>query len=735
MKTTRKCSRFLMVVVCLFTMLFFSAIVFADEIETGVFDREILTVGISTDRCPVFYIDKGSNEPVGIGVDLMKVIAEQAGYDVEFRVIGEENLKAALDNPEYDVVMPFGSAIDSAAGNASIVTDNLMQTPFTLVTRKEKLLPSLNSIKVGMLHSLSGVAETVKQLFPGMEIVFFNTMDESVKALRRGEIDALLHNSFVWSYVLQKPAYDDLAVKPSTIFSMDFRVGTLDTPEGHRVIERLNGAIAVVPDTAKQGIIVDYTTRHLYHYDIFDYIYEYGRIMLMIALLIIAVIVIAWQRYYAFKLEQEQKMLEYLDHDPLTGTLSINGFRKRVVELLRKYPDTQYFLSYNNIKNFKYINERFGKSAGDDLLKFWADKSREVLTDKEAICRIESDHFVVLRCAGGDEQLSKDGSDVMDQVRNYFIDRHKDSKVRICSGIYVLTPEDYQTPDVDHMIDFARVTEKRVSENLKDSYGFYNPEQWKKGMRTADIIGNLPLAITSGEIQVWYQPQINYETREIAGAEALCRWNHKKLGFISPGEFIPILEESGLIYDLDCFIWERVCRDLERWNRQGIHRSVSVNVARCDIKEEYDIPNHFRNLLKTYELTPDQLRIEITESAYADNSDIIIDVTKKLQEYGFEVEMDDFGSGYSTLNMLKDIPVDRVKLDYYFLTKSGDLEKGNIIVSYIIRMVRDLGMKLIAEGIEDVSQAEFLTKNGCSYMQGYYFGKPMPVQEFEALDI
>ena len=724
-----------MVVVCLFTMLFFSAIVFADEIEPGVFNREILTVGISTDRCPVFYIDKGSNEPVGIGVDLMKVIAEQAGYDVEFRVIGEENLKAALDNPEYDVVMPFGSAIDSAAGNASIVTDNLMQTPFTLVTRKEKMLPSLNSIKVGMLHSLSGVAETVKQLFPGMEIVFFNTMDESVKALRRGEIDALLHNSFVWSYVLQKPAYDDLAVKPSTIFSMDFRVGTLDTPEGHRVIERLNGAIAVVPDTAKQGIIVDYTTRHLYHYDIFDYIYEYGQIMLMIALLIIAVIVIAWQRHHAFKLEQEQKMLEYLDHDPLTGTLSINGFRKRVVELLRKYPDTQYFLSYNNIKNFKYINDRFGKSAGDDLLKFWADKSREVMTDKEAICRIEGDHFVVLRCAGGDEQLSKDGSDVMDQVRNYFIDRHKDSKVRICSGIYVLTPEDYQTPDVDHMIDFARVTEKRVSENLKDSYGFYNPEQWKKGMRTADIIGNLPLAITSGEIQVWYQPQINYETREIAGAEALCRWNHKKLGFISPGEFIPILEESGLIYDLDCFIWERVCRDLERWNRQGIHRSVSVNVARCDIKEEYDIPNHFRNLLKTYELTPDQLRIEITESAYADNSDIIIDVTKKLQEYGFEVEMDDFGSGYSTLNMLKDIPVDRVKLDYYFLTKSGDLEKGNIIVSYIIRMVRDLGMKLIAEGIEDVSQAEFLTKNGCSYMQGYYFGKPMPVQEFEALDI
>lgn len=724
-----------MVVVCLFTMLFFSAIVFADEIEPGVFNREILTVGISTDRCPVFYIDKGSNEPVGIGVDLMKVIAEQAGYDVEFRVIGEENLKAALDNPEYDVVMPFGSAIDSAAGNASIVTDNLMQTPFTLVTRKEKMLPSLNSIKVGMLHSLSGVAETVKQLFPGMEIVFFNTMDESVKALRRGEIDALLHNSFVWSYVLQKPAYDDLAVKPSTIFSMDFRVGTLDTPEGHRVIERLNGAIAVVPDTAKQGIIVDYTTRHLYHYDIFDYIYEYGQIMLMIALLIIAVIVIAWQRYYAFKLEQEQKMLDYLNRDPLTGTLSINGFRKRVVELLRKYPDTQYILSYNNIKNFKYINERFGKSAGDDLLKFWADKSLEVMTDKEAICRIESDHFVVLRCAGGDEQLSKDGSDVMDQVRNYFIDRHKDSKVRICSGIYVLTPEDYQTPDVDHMIDFARVTEKRVSENLKDSYGFYNPEQWKKGMRTADIIGNLPLAITSGEIQVWYQPQINYETREIAGAEALCRWNHNKLGFISPGEFIPILEESGLIYDLDCFIWERVCRDLERWNRQGIHRSVSVNVARCDIKEEYDIPNHFRNLLKTYELTPDQLRIEITESAYADNSDIIIDVTKKLQEYGFEVEMDDFGSGYSTLNMLKDIPVDRVKLDYYFLTKSGDLEKGNIIVSYIIRMVRDLGMKLIAEGIEDVSQAEFLTKNGCSYMQGYYFGKPMPVQEFEALDI
>jgi EAL domain-containing protein (putative c-di-GMP-specific phosphodiesterase class I) len=295
----------------------------------------------------------------------------------------------------------------------------------------------------------------------------------------------------------------------------------------------------------------------------------------------------------------------------------------------------------------------------------------------------------------------------------------------------VLTPEDYEKIDVDRMLDFARVAEKRVRDTRKDGYEFYNPEQWEKGKRTADVISHLPLAIQSKELRVWYQPQVNYETGEIIGAEALCRWDHGKLGWLRPSEFIPVLEETGLIYDLDTFIWDKVCQDLRRWNEQGLHLSVSVNLSRCDIREDGDIPEHFSNLARTYGLTPDQLRVEVTETAYVEDPALLIDTTVKLRELGFQVEMDDFGSGYSSLHMLKEVPVDCIKLDLHFLAEAGDPEKGRIIVSHMIKMLDSLEMKLIAEGVETVDQVNFLYSEGCSQMQGFYFYKPMPGEEFE----
>lgn len=700
---------------------------------SGESGGDALTVGVPVDRCPVFYRNAKTGEIVGIGVDLMRAAAEEAGYDVTFRLVAEKTLKDALDNETYDVVMPFGSAIASAAGHATVVSDNLIQTPFTLVTRGKRELPPLNQLRVGMLRSLGGGAETVRQLFPGIEITMYETMADSVKALRSGEVDALLHNSYVWSYVLQKPSYEDLVVQPSAMFSMDFRAGALDTPDGRAVIERLDRGIAALPETRRQAIILDHTSRRLYQYDLFDYLYQYGLILLLGTLLFIALAIITVQKRRALRLEQEEKMRQLIDHDPLTGVLSLNGFRKRVEELLRAHPDTPYLLSYNNIRNFKYINDSLGWSAGDELLRFWADKSREALTEEEAIGRIEGDHFIVLRRSGGDEKMLQDEKKVFDPVRTYFLDRNREKRVQICSGVYVLTPEDYRQIDVDHMLDFARVAEKRVWDTHRDGYEFYNPEQWEKGKRIADIVAHLPVAIQSGEFQVFYQPQVNFETGKITGAEALCRWNHAKLGWLRPSEFIPTLEETGLIYELDCFVWERVCQDLRRWNEQGIHRCVSVNLARCDIREERNIPGHFYNLIQAYGLKAEQLRVEITESAYVEDPELLIRTMEKLREFGFQVEMDDFGSGYSSLHMLKEVPVDRIKLDLNFLSGTGDPERGRIIVSYIIQMIRSLGMSMIAEGVENVVQASFLQSRGCAEMQGFYFFKPLPVREFEQM--
>ena len=696
----------------------------------GENEDNALTVGVPVDRCPVFYLDADTCEILDIGVDLMRAVAENAGYDVSFIRIKEATLKEALDNETYDVVMPFGSAVPSAFGKPSIVTENLIQTPFTLVTKKNRNLPQLNELHVGMLHSLAAGAETVQQLYPGMEITLYETMPECVKALRAGEVDALLHNSYVWSYVLQKPSYSDLKVQPGAMFSMDFRAGTLDTPQGHEIIDRLNGGIAELTDTRRQAITLDYTSRKLYQYGFSDFLYQYWMIILLAVLLVIALILVAVLKSRAVRAAHEEKIRQLVDHDPLTGVLSLDGFRKRAEELLRTHPDTPYLLAFANIKNFKFINESLGMSAGDDLLRFWAKQIMESLSDEEAVGRITADRFVVLRRNGGEKALRKDDK-VLGPVRTYFLDHGKEIRVLISYGIYVLTPADHQQINIDRMIDYAHVTEKKVRDTRNEGYEFYNPEQWEKEKQIAEVINHLPAAIKSGGLHVWYQPQVNYETGKITGAEALCRWDHDKLGFLYPSDFITVLEESGLIYDLDCFVWDKVCQDLHRWNEQGYHRSVSVNVSRCDIREDLDIPGQFSNLIQKYNLSPDQLRIEITETAFAEKPELLISNTIRLREMGFQVEMDDFGSGYSSLHMLKEVPVDKIKLDLHFLTESGDPKKSRIIVGCMIKMVNLLEMKMIAEGVETIEQAEFLHDRGCSEMQGYYFYKPMPVQEFE----
>lgn len=694
----------------------------------------LLTVGVPPDRCPLFYTDPDTGELTGIGVELMREVAIEAGYRVKFRLIEEENLKDALDSPAYDVLLPFGSALPSTAGVPSLVTENLMQTPFTLVMLDtDRSISDLASLRVGMLRSQGAVAETVKAMYPGIDICLCENMEESVETLRAGRVDALLQSAYIWSYVLQKPAYSDLRMNPSSVITMDFRAGTPEGPQGEAIVARLNRGIAALPEARRTAILLDFTTRQLYRYDVQDYIREYGPILVLILLALLSLAGLTFQRRRALLRQQEERLAQLIDHDPLTGALSLNGFRKRVEELLQAHPDIPYVLAFNNITNFKFINSSQGMAAGDELLKFWTKRTQSILSPVEAVGRLEADHFAVLRRIIGGEVPNRDDSEVFEPVRNYFVDRGKGNRLQLCSGVYVLTREDYREIDVDHMLDYARVAEKRLHDTRAEGIELYNPEQWERGKRIAEIVGHLPIALRDGEVQVWYQPQVDFPSGDYTGAEALCRWKHGRLGWLSPAEFIPILEEAGLIFDLDCYVWEQVCKDLDRWNRQGERRYASVNLSRYDIAQERDIPDLFQGLITTYALEPDQLRIEVTESAYVENPDLLIRTLAKLRRYGFPVEMDDFGSGYSSLNMLQEVPVDRIKLDLHFLNSAGDPERGRIIVAYMIQMVHSLGMSLIAEGVETDFQAQFLRSHGCIDMQGYFFSKPVPVEELERL--
>ena len=716
----------------------FSALLIALSFCTEAFaapadvSNNVLTVGVDANRCPITYVDPDTGEIVGIGADVLRSAAENAGMEISFVQIKEKNMKEALDNEAYDMLMPFGSAIQSPSSTPAFVSESLFDVPFATVTKKGNSVSDISELHVGMLSYVAGLADTFKQMYPDMQITFYDSTDECVKALRKGEVDALLNNSYIWSIVLQKPSYSDLSINTYAAFKMDYRVGAPDTPENRTMIEQLNKGIGTLNDAQRQAIILDYTSRRLYKYELGDYFYKYWPSIVLFILVVVGVVFIVVQRKLFLRKQQDEKLRKLIDEDSLTGALSIKGFRKRVTELLTENRDKAYLLLYVNISNFKFINDSEGMEAGDDLLRFVVNKTKEILREDEAICRLEGDHFAILRRLRKEEKVREEYDRVITAVRNFFIDKGKEKHVRLFCGIYVLVQEDYEKISVDHMIDLARVAEKRVRRSpKKEGYEFYNHDQWVKGKRSSEITGHLSTAIKAEEIQVWYQPQVDFITGKINGAEALCRWEHPTLGWISPGEFIPVLEEAGLIRELDYYVWECVCKDLQKWNSKGVHRTVSVNLSRSDISDVIDIPEHFSDLVKMYDLTPDQIRIEITETVYAESPEVLIETTKALKERGFTVEMDDFGSGYSSLNILKEVPVDVIKLDLMFLRESDHPEKSRTIIRHIVKMVKELGMELIAEGVETEEQAAFLKSQGCSEMQGYYFYKPLPRHELE----
>ena len=681
---------------------------------------EVLTVGVPIDRCPVFYLDAATGEITGIGVDLMRSAAENAGYIVSFQAISEATLKNALDNDAYDVILPFGSAITSSAGNQSIVSDNLIQTPFTLITEDRREMPPLSGISVGMLQSLGGAAETVRQLFPGIEITMYETMDECVKALREGKVDALLHNSYVWSYVLQKPSYGDLVVQPSAMFSMDFRAGTRDTLEGHVIIERLNGGIAALTDTRRQAIVLDHTSRRLYKYDFSDYVYQYGLVILLVVLLFAAFIVIAMQRIHTVRKEQEKK----LRYDNLTGLPRMSYFYELAEagrDRVREKGGTPV-LMYVDFSGMKFFNTKYGYFEGDNLLRAFA----KILANNfgnDHCCRISADHFAVqTEKAGLDDKLQA----LFDQCGE--MNDGKNLPVHI--GVYV---EESEQVHVSVACDRAKMACSALSGRYETAVNYYSQNLSEDAAKRQYIIENIDRAIKEKWIQVYLQPIIRAVNGRVCDVEALARWIDPDNGFLSPADFIPALEDAGLIYKLDLYMVDQVLEAIKMQKADGFNIIPhSINLSRSDFNA-CDIVEEIRKRVDAAGVSRDRITIEITESVIGRDFDFMKEQVERFQKLGFPVWMDDFGSGYSSLEVLQSIRFDLLKFDMSLMRKLDEGEAGKTMLTELMRMATSLGMDTVCEGVETEKQVRFLQEIGCSKLQGYYYSKPISFETIREL--
>ena len=426
--------------------------------------------------------------------------------------------------------------------------------------------------------------------------------------------------------------------------------------------------------------------------------------------------------------EEKRKLKEKREEtDSMTGLFRYGPFFEKAEQLLKNQPGTRYFMVAIDIEHFKLFNEWYGEDEGDRFLikigKYL--KSLELLHDSIA-GYMGGDDFVVI--------LPEDISILkgLEGEINYYA-RQYGGNAGFLPAFGVYRIEDRRL-SVSMMYDRAAIALNSVKGNYAKRIGWYDPGMKQKMENDQILLSEIQSALEKKEFIFYVQPQCNMLTGKIIGLESLVRWRHPLRGLISPGEFIPLLEQNGFITYLDIYIWEMVCRQLNSWGKAGKKLiPISVNMSRMDIYA-IDVVEKFKELVDRYEIDPRYLEIEITESAYAEDDDKMQRVLEDLRRAGFPVFMDDFGSGYSSLNMLKDVNVDVIKIDTKFLDMNENSQsRGMGILETIVRMARVMQMKIIAEGVETKDQVDFLRNIGCIYGQGYYYYRPLPVEEAEQL--
>lgn len=424
-------------------------------------------------------------------------------------------------------------------------------------------------------------------------------------------------------------------------------------------------------------------------------------------------------------LRETAAMINQFQYDRLTGLYSKEFFYQRVKETLLLHPEREYDILCSDIENFKLINDIFGVPAGDRLLCGVAELYTEMVGENGICGRFNADQFACLlerRYDYTDELFAKT------EARFNALSNTK--SVVMKWGVYFV--KDRSIP-VEQMCDRTFLAARSIKGRYGQHFAIYDDELRSKLLREQAITDSMETALAEGQFLIYLQPKYSIKEDRMAGAEALVRWNHPEWGFLSPAEFIPLFERNGFITRLDQYVWDRTCAVLREWSDKGYPLlPVSVNVSRADVYQA-DLTEILVKALRKYDLPASCLHLEITESAYTENPEQIIATVGHLRELGFVIEMDDFGSGYSSLNMLNKMPLDILKLDMKFIQSETAKPAEQGILRFIMGLARWMCLSVVAEGVETREQLERLRQIGCDYVQGYYFAKPMPCREFETL--
>ena len=426
------------------------------------------------------------------------------------------------------------------------------------------------------------------------------------------------------------------------------------------------------------------------------------------------------------ELSEGRQLISAAEHDKLSMLYTRNFFMEYAERIFQYHPELHMDAVVINIEQFHSINALNGRSFGDRVLQVIGEEINAFLAGTEGIAsRFEADRFAIYCMQQPDYRA----------LLNRFQDRvnRLTRKVSIRLRMGVRTWQKGVEPLT--MFDHARAACNRVRGDFQNPLMFYDDDMRMKELLNQRLLNDLHSAADERQFKVFYQPKydIQADPPRLASAEALIRWKHPELGMISPGEFIPLFEGNGLISVVDNFVWKEAAAQITAWREKyGFTLPVSVNVSRADVFDP-TLVERLAELVESNGLDYGSIKLEVTETAYADDANQVLEVIRRLRERGFEIEMDDFGSGYSSLNMLSDMPIDVLKMDMKFIRNIENSETDRKLVTLILDIAKFLDVSVVAEGVETEGQLAILRSGNCDLVQGYFFSRPLPPEEFEQL--
>lgn len=455
--------------------------------------------------------------------------------------------------------------------------------------------------------------------------------------------------------------------------------------------------------------------------DVKPLIFRSVLVCILIIMLMISLIIYVWANGKQTNITIEKLAYE----DNVTNGQNTNYFRDKALQMIAANREIPYIVQRFDICNFRYINEAYGHNKADDILRACIDNLKGIFDDRELCVRMDSDQFVTLNI--NDSQIEQKRADYVESINEYARGIGVKYPIRLKFGVYQIRKQD---TDIDLIIDRANVARKSLYGDEAKLIAYYS-DALVQDMRKVDKIeSEMTRALETGEFKVYLQPKWDIVNNRLHGAEALVRWIKKDGSVVFPGSFIPVFERNGFIEKLDFYMLESICREIRKRMDKGLKICpISINQSRLLLHNPEYI-NNVAKVLKTYSIPKQYVELELTETVFFDDRNKMIDTMNRLKRQELKLSMDDFGSGYSSLNLLKDIPLDYLKIDREFFSESITSETSTLILQKIVEMAEGLGMEAVCEGVETEEQIDILRRIGCRLVQGYYYSKPIPLEDF-----